>query len=32
VFHALRHLASNDPHIRITSGDEMLDDKFSLRK
>jgi len=32
VFHALRHLASNDPHIRITSGDEMVDDKFSLRK
>ena len=32
VYHALRHLASNDPHIRITSGDEMLDDKFSLRK
>ena len=32
VFHALRHLASNDPHIRITSGDEMVDDKFSLEK
>ena len=32
VFHALRHLASNDPHIRITSGDEMADDEFSLEK
>jgi glucose-6-phosphate isomerase len=32
VFHALRHLASNDPHIRITSGGEMVDDKFSLEK
>jgi glucose-6-phosphate isomerase len=32
VYHALRHLASNDPHIRITSGDEMVDDKFSLEK
>jgi glucose-6-phosphate isomerase len=32
VYHALRHLASNDPHIRITSGDEMVDDRFSLEK
>ena len=32
VFHMLRHLASNDPHILITSGDEMVDDKFSLGK
>ena len=32
VFHALRHLVANDPHIRITSGDEMVDDKFSLGK
>jgi len=32
MFHALRHLASNDPHIRITSGHEMVDDKFSLEK
>ena len=32
VFHALRHLASNDPHIRITSGDKMVDDEFSLEK
>ena len=32
VFHMLRHLASNDPHIRITSGGDMVDDKFSLEK
>lgn len=32
VFHMLRHLASNDPHIRITSRGEMVDDKFSLQK
>jgi glucose-6-phosphate isomerase len=32
VFHALRHLASNDPHIRITAGDETVDEKFSLEK
>jgi glucose-6-phosphate isomerase len=32
VFHMLRHLASNDPHIRMTSGGEMVDDKFSLEK
>jgi glucose-6-phosphate isomerase len=32
VFHALRHLGSNDPHIRITAGDETVDEKFSLQK
>ena len=30
VFHVLRHLASNDPHLRVTAGDEPVDDKFSL--
>ena len=32
VFHALRHLASNDPQIRITAGDQTIDEKFSLAK
>ncbi len=30
VFHVLRHLASNDPHIRVSHGEEPVDDKFSL--
>src|SRR6266516_4696527 len=30
VFHVLRHLASNDPHVRVTSGQETVDDRFSL--
>jgi len=30
VFHVLRHLASNDPHVRVSAGDEPVDDKFSL--
>jgi glucose-6-phosphate isomerase len=30
VFHVLRHLASNDPHVRVTGGGEPVDDKFSL--
>jgi len=30
VFHALRHLANNDPHIRVSHGDEPADDQFSL--
>jgi glucose-6-phosphate isomerase len=30
VFHTLRHLASNDPHLRLTKGDEPADDQFSL--
>jgi glucose-6-phosphate isomerase len=29
VFHVLRHLASNDPHIRVSQGDERADDQFS---
>jgi glucose-6-phosphate isomerase len=30
VFHALRHLASNDARIKVTAGDEPADDRFSL--
>jgi glucose-6-phosphate isomerase len=30
VFHVLRRLASNDPHVRVTGGGEPVDDKFSL--
>jgi glucose-6-phosphate isomerase len=30
VFHALRHLANNDPHIRVSHGEELADDQFSL--
>jgi glucose-6-phosphate isomerase len=29
VFHVLRHLASNDPHIRVSRGDEPADDQYS---
>ena len=29
VFHVLRHLASNDPHIRITPGEQAVDDRCS---
>src|SRR5438552_2628388 len=32
VFHVLRHLASNDSHIQIMSGEETVDEKFSLQK
>jgi glucose-6-phosphate isomerase len=32
VFHALRHLASNDPQIQIMAGDQTVDEKFSLAK
>ena len=32
VFHVLRHLASNNSHIRIIPGEETVDDKFSLEK
>jgi glucose-6-phosphate isomerase len=32
VFHVLRHLASNDPDIRITAVDETVDEKFSLEQ
>jgi hypothetical protein len=28
----LRHLASNDPHIRTKAGDETVDEKFSLKQ
>jgi glucose-6-phosphate isomerase len=30
VFHLLRHLASNDPSIKVTPGEEAVDDRFSL--
>ncbi|HEV2046460.1 MAG TPA: glucose-6-phosphate isomerase [Chthoniobacterales bacterium] len=30
VFHALRHLASNDSHVQISRGEEPAEDKFSL--
>jgi glucose-6-phosphate isomerase len=30
VFHSLRHLASNEPRIKLTSGEEPVDDRFSL--
>jgi len=29
VFHVLRHLASNDPHIGVSHGEEPADDQFS---
>jgi len=32
VFHALRHLASNDPRIRLIAGEDAVDDKFSLNE
>ena len=32
VFHALRHLASNDAAITTSSGEHAGDDKFSLAK
>jgi glucose-6-phosphate isomerase len=32
VFHSLRHLASNDPRIRLIAGEDAVDDKFSLNK
>jgi glucose-6-phosphate isomerase len=30
VFHVLRHLASNDPNIKVAPGEEVVDDRFSL--
>jgi len=30
VFHLLRHLASNDPRIKVMAGDEAANDRFSL--
>jgi glucose-6-phosphate isomerase len=32
LFHLLRHLARNDPHVRITAGEGRMDDRFSLKK
>ena len=32
VFHVLRHLASNDPHIRVAPGDEPSEDHFSVEQ
>jgi glucose-6-phosphate isomerase len=32
VFHLLRHLVRNDPHVRITIGEQRVDDRFSLEK
>src|ERR1043166_7491588 len=32
VFHLLRHLASNDPKIRIAPGEEPTEDRFSLEQ
>jgi len=32
VFHVLRHLASNDPHIRTAPGEETVDDRFWLEE
>ena len=30
VFHVLRHLASNDPQVRVSTGEQPADDRFSL--
>jgi len=32
VFHVLRHLAGNDSHVRVTAGEQAVDDKFSVKK
>jgi glucose-6-phosphate isomerase len=32
VFHVLRHLASNDPQIKLVPGEATVDDRFSLRE
>jgi len=32
VFHLLRHLASNDPGMKVAAGDEPADDRFSFGK
>lgn len=29
VFHMLRHFASNDPHVRVSHGDEPADDQYT---
>ena len=31
VFHVLRHLAGNDSHVRVTAGEQAVDDKFRSR-
>src|SRR5215813_1844606 len=30
VFHVLRHLASNDPQVKVAASEEAVDDQFSL--
>jgi glucose-6-phosphate isomerase len=30
VFHVLRHLAANDPHIKVAAGEELSEDRFSV--
>ncbi len=32
VFHVLRHLAGNDPHIRVSPGEDPAEDQFSYTK
>jgi len=32
VFHVLRHLVSNDPHIRVAPGEEPSEDRFSVEQ
>ena len=32
VFHVLRHLASNDPHIMVAPGEEPSEDRFSVEQ
>jgi len=32
VFHALGHLASNDPHVKVAPGQEAAEDQFSLEQ
>jgi glucose-6-phosphate isomerase len=32
VFHVLRHLASNDRHIRVAPGEEPSEDRFSVAR
>ena len=32
VFHVLRHLASNDPQIRVAPGEKPSEDRFSVEQ
>jgi glucose-6-phosphate isomerase len=32
VFHVLRHLAANDPHIKVAPGEEPSEDRFSVEE